>query len=101
MNKISLKIAHIIITGKVQGVSYRWLFRKVGIANNLIGWVRNITSNRVEAEILGKEEDINKMINKCKEGPPLAEVNDVIVNFIDKISNVNKDIKDIKILESK
>ena len=90
-----------IITGKVQGVSYRWWFRKVGIANNLIGWVRNITSNRVEAEILGKEEDINKMINKCKEGPPLAEVNDVIVNFIDKISNVNKDIKDIKILESK
>tara|TARA_Y100000590_G_scaffold455094_1_gene603078 strand:+ start:1914 stop:2210 length:297 start_codon:yes stop_codon:yes gene_type:complete len=97
MNK---KTVHIFITGKVQGVSYRWWFKNEGLKNNLKGWVRNRTSNRVEAEIHGDENNINKMIEKCKEGPPLAVVEDVITKIIDRLSLVDKNIKDVKILES-
>ena len=64
MNK---KIVHIYITGKVQGVSYRWWFQKEGIKNNLSGWVRNRTSNRVEAEVSGNEENIDILVNIIKE----------------------------------
>ena len=40
------------------------------------------------------------MIEKCKEGPPLAVVEDVITKIIDRLSLVDKNIKDVKILES-
>ena len=100
MNNNSIKIAHIYITGIVQGVSYRWWFQNEGEKKELKGWVRNRTSNRVEAEILGIEKNVNEMIKKCKEGPPLAEVDDVIVNYVDKFSEVKNNVKGIKILET-
>jgi len=99
-NKNPIKIVHIFITGSVQGVSFRWWFRKEGEKRKLNGWVRNRTSNRVEAEIIGDKNNIDEMIEKCKLGPSLAEVEDVIVNFIDGITLVDKNIKGIKILET-
>ena len=99
-NKNPIKIVHIFITGSVQGVSFRWWFQKEREKRKLNGWVRNRTSNRVEAEIIGDKNNIDEMIEKCKLGPSLAEVEDVIVNFIDGITLVDKNIKGIKILET-
>ena len=99
-SKNPIKIAHIFITGRVHGVSYRWWFRNEGEKRKLNGWVRNRTSNRVEAEITGNKNNIDEMIKKCKIGPPLANVEDVIVNFIDELTLIEKNIKGIKILET-
>ena len=86
MNKKKLDIikVHIYISGKVQGVSYRWWFKKEATRKKLVGWVRNRTSNRVEAEIIGKKTSINEMIKDCKNGPPLAVVDNVIVKEINE-----------------
>ena len=99
-NKNPIKVVHIFITGRVQGVSYRWWFQNEGEKRKLKGWVRNRTSNRVEAEIAGDENNINEMIEKCKLGPPLAEVENVVINSVDQLTQVNKNIKGIKILET-
>ena len=100
MNNNPIKIVHIFITGKVQGVSYRWWFQSEGEKKELKGWVRNRTSNRVEAEIIGEKNNIDGMLEKCRSGPALAKVEDVIVNFIGKLTLVDKNIKGIKILET-
>ena len=99
-NKNPIKVVHIFITGRVQGVSYRWWFQNEGEKRKLKGWVRNRTSNRVEAEITGEKNNIDEMIEKCKIGPPLADVEEVIINFIDDLTLVNKNINRIKILET-
>ena len=99
-NKNPIKVVHIFITGRVQGVSYRWWFQNEGEKRKLKGWVRNRTSNRVEAEITGEKNNIDEMIEKCKIGPPLADVEDVTVNFIDELTLIEKNIKGIKILET-
>ena len=100
IKKTSIKIVHIFISGRVQGVSYRWWFQNEAEKKKIIGWVRNRTSNRVEAEIAGDENNINEMIEKCKIGPPLADVEEVVINFIDNLTLVNKNINGIKILET-
>ena len=100
IKKTSIKIVHIFITGRVQGVSYRWWFQKEAEKKRIIGWVRNRTSNRVEAEIIGEKSNIDEMIEKCKIGPPLADVEEVVINFIDNLTLVNKNINGIKILET-
>ena len=99
-NKNPIKVVHIFITGRVQGVSYRWWFQNEGEKRKLKGWVRNRTSNRVEAEIIGEKNNIDEMIEKCKIGPPLADVEDITVNFIDELTLVEKNINGIKILET-
>ena len=99
-NKNPIKVVHIFITGRVQGVSYRWWFQNEGEKRKLKGWIRNRTSNRVEAEIAGDESNINEMIKKCKSGPLLAEVENVVINSVDQLTQVNKNIKGIKILET-
>ena len=99
-NKNPIKVVHIFITGRVQGVSYRWWFQNEGEKRKLKGWVRNRTSNRVEAEITGEKKNIDEMIEKCKIGPPLADVEKVVINFIDDLTLVNKNINGIKILET-
>ena len=95
-----IKIVHIYISGRVQGVSYRWWFQSEGEKKKLIGWVRNRNSNKVEAEISGLEKNLNEMIKKCKKGPPLAEVDDITVDYIDDFTEMKNNIKGIKILET-
>ena len=99
-NKNPNKAVHIFITGRVQGVSYRWWFQNEGEKIKLNGWVRNRTSNRVEAEIIGNKNNIDEMIKKCKVGPPLSDVENVIVDFIDELTLVDRNINGIKILET-
>ena len=85
-NKNPIKVVHIFITGRVQGVSYRWWFKNEGEKRKLNGWVRNRTSNRVEAEIKGTDFKIDQMIKKCKKGSPLSNVENVVTNIIDAVS---------------
>ena len=99
-NKNSIKTVHIYITGRVQGVSYRWWFKNEGEKRKLNGWVRNRTSNRVEAEIKGTDLNIDQMIEKCKTGAPLSNVENVVTNIIDELTLVDKNINGIKILET-
>ena len=54
---------HIVITGKVQNVGYRYWLYKEAIEKNISGWVRNKISGEVEALVIGNDADINNLIN--------------------------------------
>jgi len=76
----SVKIrAHVIVTGKVQGVFYRAETASKAKQLNVTGWVRNLPDGRVEAVFEGGETNVQKMIDFCRRGPPNAYVVDVDV----------------------
>ena len=75
---------HIIITGKVQGVGFRYWLHKAAIQKNVTGWVRNRISGEVEALLIGKDEEINSLINLCEIGPLSSEVTKVQVKNYQK-----------------
>ena len=87
---------HIVITGKVQGVGYRyWLYKKA-IERNVVGWVRNKVSGEVEALLVGNDVDINNLIQMCKKGSPLSKVTKIKVQnyqeeFIKESFNIIND----------
>ena len=66
-----------LITGRVQGVGYRYNTRLHAIALGLVGWVRNLPDGRVEAIIEGDPTQIAKMVEWLHTGPPAAEVSSV------------------------
>lgn len=71
------------VTGRVQGVAYRaWT---IGTAKELglIGWVRNRQDGAVEITARGEPEELDALAVRCRRGPPMALVEDVVVTVID------------------
>lgn len=73
--------AHVFVTGRVQGVGYR--FSTVDQAKELgiNGWVRNLSDGRVEALFEGSKAAVEEMIKWCRKGPRAAVVKDVAVEY--------------------
>ena len=70
---------HIVISGKVQGVGFRYWLYKAAIQRNIDGWVRNKISGEVEALLVGNDVEINELIKLCAKGPATSEVTKVKV----------------------
>lgn len=73
--------AHVFITGKVQGVYFRYKTRDEAKKYGVNGWVRNLPDGRVEAIFEGNNEDVDKLIDFVGKGPLGAKVLDVDVNW--------------------
>ncbi len=69
-----MKQAHVFISGSVQGVGYRQFVKHTARKLDLTGWVRNTEDGGVEAVLQGEESMIEVMIEQCKKGPILSEV---------------------------
>lgn len=65
------------IRGRVQGVWYRGWAADEARALGLSGWVRNRADGSVEAVLAGDADKVRAMIERCREGPPVARVDHV------------------------
>jgi len=68
----------VIITGRVQGVWYRGWTVDEARERGLSGWVRNRPDGSVEALFSGPESAVREMIERCREGPPAARVDQIV-----------------------
>jgi acylphosphatase len=75
--------AHLLISGIVQGVGYRYHTRRHAQGLGLVGWVRNLDDGRVEAVLQGAREQVESMIKWCYRGPSSAQVTDIAVTYED------------------
>lgn len=62
------------ITGRVQGVGYRYWTMTRAERLRLQGYVRNLTDGSVEALFVGDAVDVARMLVLCEEGPADAVV---------------------------
>lgn len=67
------------ITGRVQGVGYRLWATRTAASLGLRGWVRNRSDGSVEALATGASENVNAMVEACRQGPRGAHVVEVAV----------------------
>jgi acylphosphatase len=72
-----IKRYHLLVSGRVQGVGYRYFARDSANSLGLNGWVRNIRGGGVEVEVEGERGDIDKFIEELRLGPPLSRVLEV------------------------
>ena len=68
-----------IVTGRVQGVSYRASTAEQARRLGISGWVRNRREGSVELEAQGTPEAITALLAWCQQGPPAARVAGVAV----------------------
>lgn len=75
--------AHVYVSGRVQGVFFRSETQDEALRHSLTGWVRNLPDDRVEAVFEGEKENVEKLIEFCRKGPPGARVTKVDVTWED------------------
>ena len=73
--------AHIIVEGRVQGVSFRAATREQARSIGVEGWVRNLDNGQVEAVFEGPAQAVRHMIRWCHHGPSYAHVDRVDVDW--------------------
>jgi acylphosphatase len=72
-----MKTMRIKIQGNVQGVFYRQTAQEKALALGIKGTVKNCDDDSVEIVATGTEEQLDKLIQWCWEGPPRAVVSNV------------------------
>lgn len=75
------KRAHVHISGRVQGVGFRWNTQAMAQRLELAGWVRNLWNGQVEAVFEGPADAVEKAVSWCRHGDPPARVQNVKVNY--------------------
>ena len=83
MTEPSLITYRMFISGKVQGVWYRASAKDKALSLCLKGKVWNEKNGDVGAIVQGDAEKVEEFVTWCKEGPPLAKVNEVKVERVD------------------
>ncbi len=73
--------AHVVVSGRVQGVWFRGNTRRVAAAAGVRGWVRNLPDRRVEAVLQGERAAVESVIDFMRTGPPGAAVIDIVVSW--------------------
>lgn len=68
-----------LISGRVQGVGFRYFVARLARELHLAGWVRNLPDGRVEAYARGPAAKLKRLEAELRIGPPLAEVRSVEV----------------------
>ncbi|MGB3897349.1 MAG: acylphosphatase [Mesorhizobium sp.] len=74
---MSNRIYKVQITGRVQGVSFRFWTREEAVRLGLGGWVRNEPDGSVTALISGPDGAVSMMLERFWQGPAGAVVADV------------------------
>ena len=65
---------HVTVSGRVQGVFFRAWTREQAQALGVAGWVRNCPDGHVEAHLEGDGGAVQQMIERMRDGPPSASV---------------------------
>ncbi|MCR2810364.1 MULTISPECIES: acylphosphatase [unclassified Microbacterium] len=69
-----MKRVHVIVSGDVQGVGYRYTMRMIAVDAGVAGWVRNRPDGTVEAEIEGTPAQVDEVLAWMAHGPPGSRV---------------------------
>ena len=71
------RAVHLTVSGRVQGVGFRWFVLREAEASAVVGWVRNLDDGRVEVWAEGRDEALEALVQAVGRGPRHARVDGV------------------------
>jgi acylphosphatase len=69
-----------VVSGRVQGVGFRWFVEREAATLGITGWVRNRDDGRVEVMATGTRDQLSALHGRLREGPRAARVDEVAVS---------------------
>ncbi len=71
-----------LISGRVQGVGFRYFAEDVAQREGVSGYVRNLPDGRVEAMVEGEVETVGRVEAALWRGPRGARVDDILIEEV-------------------
>lgn len=72
------------VTGRVQGVGFRYYTQKQAKLFGLTGWVKNLPDGSVQVLVQGEKPEIETFVDYLRIGPSMARVQNVSISRIEK-----------------
>jgi acylphosphatase len=72
-----------VVSGRVQGVGFRYFAQDMALREGATGWIRNLPDGRVEALVEGDAEAVTRFERALRSGPRGARVETVTVDVED------------------
>jgi acylphosphatase len=74
---LARRAVRLLVSGRVQGVGFRWWTVGEARALGLDGWVRNLRDGRVEVLAIGEDRAVDRLTSALAGGPPGSKVDSV------------------------
>lgn len=74
-----MKAVQARVSGRVQGVSFRWYTEERARSLGVAGWVRNEPDGSVLVHAEGEDDAVDALLEWCRTGPSAARVEHVAV----------------------
>lgn len=75
------KAIHLLVSGQVQGVGFRYYVHHAARRHYLAGWVKNLADGRVEVMAEGDEEELRDFIAELRQGSRWSTVDEMQVEW--------------------
>ena len=82
-----------LVSGRVQGVGFRWSTVREAEGLGVHGWVRNLSDGRVEVHVEGEQADVGALTAWLHEGPAGARVDHVALSDVEPSSEVGFSVR--------
>jgi acylphosphatase len=77
MSQGQLEGRRLLVSGRVQGVGFRWFTRRTAAELGVTGWVRNLPGGDVEVQAAGSPATLARLRQELEQGPGGARVTSV------------------------
>lgn len=75
---------HIIVSGKVQGVGYRYFSQMKAVQYGVTGWAKNLSDGSVEILAIGTNDQLEPFIEDLRVGNPFSTIDDMKITKSEK-----------------
>lgn len=76
---------YIRVTGRVQGVGFRYFVAQTASLYSITGWVRNLEDGDVEMEAQGIQEDMDSFIERIRQGNRYSQIYEFQIHPLDLV----------------
>ncbi len=77
----------IIVSGKVQGVGYRYFSQMKAVQYGVKGWVKNLADGSVEVIARGENNQLEPFIADLRKGNPFSKINNLEITEMDQLEH--------------
>lgn len=73
--------ARILIEGRIQGMNFRYNTQQQATRLELVGFVRNLSDGRIEIDVQGEQEQVDKLLAWCQEEPHSSHIKSILFRY--------------------
>jgi acylphosphatase len=77
------------VSGRVQGVGFRYFVMRHAQAERLYGYVRNLNDGRVEFFLQGEADSVSRVLGQIRVGPDYSQVSELQLSDTDEFPGLN------------